>query len=140
MSVTIPADETGPIVMVDDSADDILIARRCHRKSGLTNAFVALDGGLELLAYLDEVEGGAEPMPAVVLLDINMPDLNGFEVLARVRGRSAFTNVPVIMMLTNSDDPRDVRRAVDGGASGLQVKPTRVREYVAFFGSLSEAG
>ncbi len=139
MSVHIPPDETGPVVMVDDSPDDILIARRCHRKSGLPNAFLPLNGGLELLAHLEDVDAGRAPMPAVVLLDINMPDLNGFETLARVRGHAAFVEVPVIMMLTNSDDPRDVKRAIESGASGLQIKPTRVRDYVAFFDSLTAA-
>lgn len=127
----------GPIVMVDDSPDDILIARRCYRRAGLPNPFVTLDGGTALLALLDEVEVGEAPMPALVLLDINMPDINGFEALAKVRAKAAFRELPVVMMLTNSDDPRDRDRALENGASGLQIKPTRVKDYVAFFASLS---
>ncbi len=137
MSVRLKPDDTGPIVMVDDSPDDILIARRCYRRAGLHNPFVTLDGGTALLAHLDEVDAGVAPMPALVLLDINMPDMNGFEALSRVREKAAFRELPVVMMLTNSDDPHDRERARQKGASGLQIKPTRVVDYVGFFKSLA---
>lgn len=137
MSVRLKPDDEGPVVMVDDSPDDILIARRCYRRAGLSNPFVTLDGGTALLAHLEEVDAGTAPMPALVLLDINMPDLNGFEALSRVRAQPTFRELPVVMMLTNSDDPRDRDRAKEKGASGLQVKPTRVKDYVAFFEGLA---
>lgn len=137
MSVKIAPGETGPVVMVDDSPDDILIARRCYRRAGLPNPFLTLDGGMALLEHLRAVEAGEAPMPALVLLDINMPDLNGFEALARLREKDRFRKLPVVMMLTNSDDPADVRRATENGANGLQVKPTRVKDYVRFFASLA---
>lgn len=136
-AVHIPQDDSGPIVMVDDSEDDIVIAQRCHRRAGLRNPFVALPGGQPLLDHLAQVEAGRAPMPALVLLDINMPDISGFEVLHKIRSNDTFRQVPVVMMLTNSDDPEDIRRAKEGGASGLQVKPTRVKDYVAFFESLA---
>lgn len=138
MSVQIPPTETGPVVMVDDSHDDILIARRCYRRAGVKNEFLAFEGGQDLLDYLDRVDAGDAEMPALVLLDINMPDLNGFDVLSRIRAHESFRQLPVIMMLTNSDDPADVRRAKENGASGLQVKPVRVKDYVDFFAGLSE--
>jgi CheY-like chemotaxis protein len=76
-------------------------------------------------------------MPAVVLLDINMPGLDGFEVLQRIREREAFAQLPVIMMLTNSDNPRDIERAAELGANGFQTKPATMKEYVRFFDSLA---
>lgn len=126
----------GPVVMVDDSQDDLVIAQRCYKRSKLDRTFLSLGGGTELIAYLEDVQKGDEPMPAIVLLDINMPDMNGFEALAAIRSHPAFHRLPVIMMLTNSDSPRDIDRSLELGASGLQQKPLRLRDYVTFFDSL----
>jgi CheY-like chemotaxis protein len=136
MSRAVKIESTDPIVLVDDSDDDALIARTCYEEAKLANPFVVLRGGRELLAHLDGVAAGTVPMPALVLLDINMPEMDGFEVLAAIRRRAEFTRVPIIMMLTNSDDPRDVARSAALGADGFQVKPFLLADYVAFFASL----
>lgn len=128
----------GPVVIVDDSDSDVLVARRCFRRSRIERELRAFPCGEDFLAFLDAVERGEEPMPSVVLLDINMPGLDGFEVLRRTRERSEFQAVPIFVMLTNSDSPRDVQAANELGANGYQVKPMRVEEYVAFFDSLVE--
>lgn len=127
----------GPVVMVDDSQDDLVIAQRCYKRSRLDHEFVTLGGGEELIHYLERVQTDELVMPAIVLLDINMPDMNGFEALAEIRRRPAFEELPIIMMLTNSDSPRDIERSLELGASGLQQKPLRLRDYVAFFDSLA---
>jgi CheY-like chemotaxis protein len=130
---------TGPVILVDDNAGDALIARSCYEESALTNPFLTMATGRELLAYLDEVVAGRAPVPALVLLDIAMPEMNGFEVLAAVRGAEAFADVPVVMMLTNSDNPVEIARSTSLGANGFQVKPFALRDYVAFFDSLAPA-
>lgn len=127
----------GPVVMVDDSQDDLVIAQRCYKRSRLDREFVALGGGEDLIHYLERVQKRELTMPAIVLLDINMPDMNGFDALAEIRSRPTFEELPVIMMLTNSDSPRDIERSVELGASGLQQKPLRLRDYVTFFDSLA---
>ncbi|MCB9528707.1 MAG: response regulator [Myxococcales bacterium] len=128
---------TGPVIMVDDSADDLVIAERCYRRSQLTHDFVTLSGGRALIEYIQAVDRGERPMPAIVLLDINMPDMTGFEALAAIRAMPPFAELPVIMMLTNSDSPRDTERSLALGASGLQTKPLRLQDYVAFFNGLA---
>lgn len=131
------ADAMPPILMVDDSEEDLLIARRCHRRSSSSMPWQSLPSGHALLAHLDRIEAGAAPMPAVVLLDINMPGISGFEALERLRARPGFGELPPVIVLTNSDSPGDVQRARALGAAGFQVKPTRVAEYVAFFDDLA---
>lgn len=131
---------TGPVVMVDDSADDLVIAERCYRRSHLANAFVTLSGGRALVEHIEAVDRGEQPMPAIVLLDINMPDMTGFEALVAIRAMPSFTTLPVIMMLSNSDSPRDAEQSLALGASGLQTKPLRLRDYVAFFDDLAPGG
>lgn len=132
-----PLTDAGPVLIVDDSESDVIVATGCYRRSKLDRELVVLTSGKELLDHLDGVLAGEREMPAVVLLDINMPGIDGFETLERIRSRPQFVNVPVILMLTNSDSPRDVERAKECGADGFQVKPLRMRDYVAFFDSLA---
>ena len=136
--MTAPLTGKGPVLIVDDSESDITVAQGCYRRSKLDRELVVLTSGKALLDYLDAVLAGESEMPAVVLLDINMPGVDGFEALQRIRSRPEFSDVPVILMLTNSDSPKDIERAKEFGADGFQVKPLRMRDYVAFFDSLAD--
>ena len=126
----------GPVIMVDDNDSDIVLARFCYQDARLPNPFVGMHSGAELLDYLEAVVAQTAVMPAIVLLDINMPGMSGFEVLARMRARPEFQRMPIIMMLTHSDYPEDESKAHELGADGFHTKPFLVREYVAFFASL----
>ncbi len=128
---------TGPIAMVDDSDFDIKIARRMHQRSRLPNPFLAFPSGLAFLAYLEEVAAQRSPLPAMVLMDVNMPELSGFDTIERARRVEAFKIVPFIVMLTNSDNPADIETAFRVGADGYQVKHSDVAPYVAFFDALA---
>lgn len=77
-------------------------------------------------------------MPALVLLDINMPRMTGPEVLERVRTIPYFSDLPVFCMLTSSTDPADRARVERLGASGFVVKPNQPDDYVEFFDALAE--
>ena len=125
-----------PVIMVDDNDSDLVLARFCYEDAKVPNPFVGMRSGGELLEYLDAVAAEGATMPAIVLLDINMPGMSGFEVLARTRARLEFQRAPVIVMLTHSDYPEDVAKARELGADGFRTKPCRVREYVEFFASL----
>ncbi len=129
-------DTTRPVVMVDDNETDLDIGRRFYRFSGLGNPFLAMSSGLALLDYLKLVELGEAPCPSVVLLDVNMPQLSGFETLERIREKDAFKEAPVIVMLTNSDNPRDIERSIALGANGYQAKYFEVDDFVRFVTSL----
>ena len=123
--------------MVDDSESDALLARKCYEKSGLSNPFLVLDTAVSLLAHLDLVADGIEPPPALVLLDIQMPEMDGFEALATVRSDPKFRLIPIVTMLTNSDDPLEIERSIELGADGFFTKPADLGRYVAFFDSLA---
>jgi CheY-like chemotaxis protein len=126
---------TDPIVMVDDNEGDLYIAQHCYRRSKLTNPWLTFPSGPALVAYLGKVKAGEAPMPALVLLDINMPQMNGHEVLESVRSDSYFAQLPIFCMLTSSSDPRDEQRARRLGASGFMTKPANMKDYVDFFNS-----
>ncbi len=127
----------GPVVMVDDSALDVMIAEACHADSSLANPFVPMAEGGELLRFLEGVRSGDKELPLAVLLDINMPGMDGFEVLAAVRGDESFRELLYIIMLTHSDSPADIERSRELGATGFQTKPYRQDQYVALFDSLA---
>lgn len=126
----------GPVVMVDDSESDAYLARKCYEKSTATNEFIWLKSGEELIEFLEKVRDGQSPMPAVVLLDINMPGIDGFEALAKIRAVPVFKEVPVITMLTNSNDPRDIQKSRELGSNGYFTKPSDISDFIDFYNSL----
>ena len=85
---------------------------------------------------LVEAAGGERPRPGLILLDISMPGLDGFEVLERIKSSPPLKNVPVIM-LTSTDHPREIKRSYDLGANAYIVKPVdfeRLHEKVRTLG------
>lgn len=88
---------------------------------GFADEVVVTRNGVEAINYLLSPERSAAGMPRLVLLDLNMPYLDGFEVLKRLRADERTRFVPVVM-LTSSDQPEDVRRAYELGANGYLDK------------------
>ena len=129
------ATRSGPIVVVDDDETDLYLMERSHRKSGLDNRLVTFDGGPPFLAYVDDLDPSADEVPALVILDINMPGMDGFQVLDELRARDRFRDVPVALFYSNSDSPEDRKRAAEAGCR-LQEKLTRTDEGAAFLRSL----
>src|SRR5688572_31518396 len=122
--------------MVDDNEADILIARIAFEASGLANPWKSFSDGKTFLAYLELIKDERVPMPALVLLDLNMPSLSGFEVLEKARRDPSYIDLPIFCMLSGSSDPDDEARAVTLGASGFVTKPANIEAYSRFFASL----
>lgn len=118
-----------PILLADDNPMDVDLTLRAFRRNKLTNPIeVARDGG-EVLAWIGRWERG-EPRPVVVLLDINMPKIDGLEVVARLKAHPEFRSIPVVM-LTTSAASNDVRRAYLNGANSYIVKPVDFDKFAA---------
>lgn len=132
-------DGTAPIAMVDDESLDYQLVRRFHARSGLANPLRHFEDGQTFIDYLGRVKDGAEPLPVLVLMDINMPRMSGFETIAAMRGDAQFRDIPVVMMLTSSTDRRDREQAVAAGADGYLVKPFNPSCYRDLFASLAAA-
>jgi CheY-like chemotaxis protein len=119
------------ILLVDDSKNDLELLRIAFEKASFRNPLQALHNGEEAIAYL-KGEGvysnrSQFPMPAVILLDLNMPRKNGFDVLTWIRTERGLKRVSVIV-LTASLRMEDVQRAHDLGASAFLVKPTMLEQ------------
>ena len=127
---------SGPLVLVDDSRPDSLVVRHCFELSKLDVDFVCLESGNELITYLNEQLASGAPLPSVVLLDLKMPDRQGFDVLVELRRCREIDAMPVVI-LTGSDDPVERQRAIELGAAAFVIKPETIDELVLFFDSLA---
>lgn len=126
----------GPLVMVDDDDVDTMMVERSHGRSKLDRPFLSFADGESFLAYLDDVERNGV-LPWLVLLDINMPGMTGFDVMKAMRANEAFRNVPVVLFYSNSDSQEDRARALTLG-SDLQEKFSSALECVAFLDRLAD--
>lgn len=113
------------IFIIDDDEDYLLVARRALRRSGMDLRLSIAKDGNEALRALDrttkERRVGRDGVPAVVLLDLNMPVKNGWEVLQEIRASKATRDLPVVVV-SSSDRPDDVRRSYELGANSYVVK------------------
>lgn len=129
------------IIAVEDNLDDVFLLQQAFKKAGVSSSLQTVSDGVEALAYLkgEGVYNNRDkyPVPDLMLLDLNMPRLNGFEVLEWVRRESPCTRL-VIHVLTTSSRAEDVQRAYDLRANSFVIKPTRMDELVAFVTALHQ--
>jgi CheY-like chemotaxis protein len=117
------------ILLVEDDDGHARLIERNLRKVNLANPIERVRDGIEALEYLRN-EGAFEdrerfPRPGLVLLDINMPRMDGIEVLERVKADQRLRCVPVIM-LTSTDNQHEIDRCYCAGASGYVAKPVNI--------------
>ncbi len=114
------------ILLAKDNEDYALLFRRALRSARIDASLDVVHDGQEAVDYLAGNDRFADrdkhPFPKLLLLDLKMPRMDGFEVLSAVRQRLGFTQLPVIV-LTHSDNPADVRRAYELGATSYFRKP-----------------
>lgn len=135
-------DESKPtILIVEDVRTDALLAARSLRKACIDNPYQIVTNGEQVVDYLAGRgafgDRHAFPLPNLILLDIKLPKLDGFEVLSWIRSRPEHRSLPVIV-LSSSNRPTDEERARELGASGFMVKPLTNQELVGSFRKLRE--
>jgi CheY-like chemotaxis protein len=130
--------ETQPleILLVEDNEDDILLEREALADAKLINIMSVVWDGVEAMAFLRR-EGQYQnaQVPGLILLDINMPRKNGFEVLNEIKADPALMHIPVVM-LTTSDNEADIVKSYSKGACSYITKPMdfdKFREVVKQF-------
>lgn len=108
-----------PILLVEDTLSDIELTKRAFKQANILNPLVVAENGEEALDYLFSRE---TTQPALILLDVNMPGINGIEVLRRIRENDK-TKRLLVVMLTSSDEDRDRLASYDLHANSYLRKP-----------------
>ena len=120
------------ILLVDDDPNDVELTRRAFRNDPLGNKLVVVRNGVDALDYLRGTgsHAGRDPadLPQVVLLDLNLPGIDGFEVLRRIRADDRFRRLPVVI-LTSSNEDSDKLAGYGLGANSYVRKPVDFREF-----------
>jgi CheY-like chemotaxis protein len=110
-----------PILVAEDDPNDLFLFRRQLADAGIDHPFLVFRDGQELIEYLQTFDPG-NPRPQVLLLDLKMPRVSGFDVLKWLRNHAAWSDLKVIV-LSGSDEPRDIEHARALGAARYCVKP-----------------
>jgi len=127
-----------PILLVEDNPHDLELTLVALAKSQLANEVVVVRDGAEALDYLmrrGEFAERAEGNPAVTLLDLKLPKIDGLEVLAEIRKTATLKSMPVVM-LTSSKEEQDLVRSYELGVNAYVVKPVEFNEFVRAIGDL----
>lgn len=127
------------ILLAEDDENDVLMFRRAARKAKFDQPLQVVSDGEETIAYL-KGEGKYHdrqkfPLPGLVVLDLKMPRGNGFEVLQWLRAQPSFQSMQVVV-LSSSDEIRDINRAYELGANSFLVKPLSFDEFVGMLEAL----
>ena len=120
----------GKILLVEDNPDDVALTMRALKSHNITNDVIVAQDGVQALNYLFGTDGspGPDELPAVVLLDLKLPKVNGMEVLQRIRS-DARTHLLPVVILTSSDEERDVIDGYSLGANSYVRKPVDFVEF-----------
>lgn len=111
------------ILLVEDNPDDVRLTRRAFSRSNIANELVVMRDGVEALEFLLDSAGNSPArLPAVVLLDVKLPKMDGLELLKRIRADLRLKRMPVVM-LTSSKEDQDVLASYDLGANSYIRKP-----------------
>jgi CheY-like chemotaxis protein len=131
--------ELKPILLVEDNPKDIELTLAALEQSQLANEVVVVRDGAEALDFLYRRrahESRNTMEPAVVLLDLKLPKVDGLEVLAKVKGDPLMRHTPIVM-LTSSREESDLVRSYELGVNAFVVKPVGFRE---FFDAIQDLG
>ena len=121
------------ILLVEDNPSDVELTRRAFHKNNIANDLVVVEDGQEALDYL--FGGGPlkglkmNELPAVALLDLKLPKVDGLQVLRRIRADERTSRLPVVMLTTSSEED-DIAQSYDLGANSYIRKPVDFNQFV----------
>ena len=127
------------ILLVEDNPEDIELTTEALAEINLANRVVAVNDGVKAMEYL-KCEGkykNREPEnPAIILMDIKMPRMDGIEVLEAIRNDPALKSLPVVMLTSSREEP-DLKKCYDLGVNAYVVKPVNIKD---FFEAVKQLG
>ncbi|RRV10266.1 response regulator [Pseudomonas sp. v388] len=127
-----------PILLVEDNPNDLELALIALERSNLANDIVVVRDGSEALDYLlrrNQFSDRDEGNPAVLLLDLKLPKVDGLQVLEKIRETEQLRSIPVVMLTSSREEP-DLDRAYQLGVNAYVVKPVQFKEFVSAISDL----
>jgi len=127
------------IIMIEDDEGHARLIEKNIRRAGVANQIVPFTNGTEALAYLLGPDGSGlvnKGRQLLVLLDLNLPDMTGIDILEKVKGNEHTKRSPVVV-LTTTDDQREIQRCYDLGANVYITKPV---DYEGFANAIKQLG
>lgn len=121
-----------PLLLVEDDQVDVMTIRRALREIHVVNPVIHMENGEEALAYLRDP---GNERPCIILLDLNMPVMNGIEFLEVVKSDDELRRFPVIV-LTTSEEQQDKLNSFNLGVAGYMAKPVDYRQFVEIMRSI----
>jgi two-component system response regulator len=128
------------ILLIEDNMNDAELAIRALKKNNLVNKLIHLKDGAEAIDFIF-AEGAfanrnSKDIPKVILLDLQMPKVNGMEVLKKIKADEHFKKIPVVILTSSKEDP-DIKTCYELGANSYIVKPVKFNEFLK---AVSELG
>ena len=129
----LPAAKGPVILLADDDPDDLDMTRRALAKNDLAGDVYTVDNGEEVLDFLHHrgkfAPPARSPTPQLILLDLNMPKMDGREALREIKSSPELQRIPVVVMTTSAAQ-RDITRAYELGSNSFITKPITLSELV----------
>jgi CheY-like chemotaxis protein len=125
---------------VEDNADDVELTMRALKRNGFNNRVITVRDGVQALDYLwrrGSFAGVDDPEPALILLDLKLPRVDGMEVLGQIKSDPVLQTLPVVM-LTSSRHERDVTEAYKLGVNSYICKPSEFSEFLKTVNNLGK--
>lgn len=135
-----PADKNKLIIIVEDSPEDYAATLRAFKKVNMKNRVIRFEMGDECLDYLfnrGEYEGMTNALPGLIMLDLNLPGMDGREVLKIIKSTPLLKRIPVVV-LTTSNDPIDIEACYEDGANSYIQKPVSFPGFIEAITKLKE--
>ncbi|MCE1168000.1 MAG: response regulator [Sphingobacteriia bacterium] len=117
------------ILLVEDDEVDIMNIKRAFVKNKVINPLHVAGNGVEALKYLTDLLENGEPLPRIILLDLNMPQMGGIEFLAKLRKSEGLSDISVFVM-TTSNEEKDKMEAYKLNVAGYIVKPLSMDQFI----------
>ena len=119
-----------PILLVEDNPNDVLITKRAWKKGRIKNELLVVNDGEEAIRFLRKENDYMDaPTPCLILLDLKMPKMDGFDVLEMIKDDDSLKSTPVIV-LTSSERIQDVDQAYKLGCNSYIVKPVSYENFI----------
>ncbi len=126
------------ILLVEDNEGDILLTTEALGEGKIVNSIDVVKDGWEALQYLDKVAPyNNSPYPDLILLDVNLPKLNGHEVLNKIKTSEVYGHIPVIMLTTSSSE-KDIFLSYKNHANCYITKPVEVNDFIKVVSSIED--